>query len=432
MRETQPFGVLLLFTSAVFDVLLILIGNYVIFSLFKDAPYLPEKYAQKYTHLATFRAHPLPIHRETVRAIAFSRDGQTLAISIAEDVYLWQIKTGKPVSTLSGHLAPVNALVFSPDGKTLASASRNRERIPTHPTILWDPSARIQKIGHYHLASYTIRLWDTKTATSRLTFTESISPLTALEFSPNSTKLLIASQNGIIDVYDSFTGHRELDSLGLFAHDRILNKIGTIAFAASPGDKIITSWIWETDDFMPRRISKMEAARGFSHKQWFTHFRFVGEPAIGLNVGPGRSLSFLIPNTYRVNVLTFSAATKILASGGRDRETRLYDIADGTIQLWDPNTGHLLHTFNSPGGWVKLLTFSPDGKTLASVGKRWWNKICIWDTESHRLLSIINTGKREIKALQFAPDSITLASGHSDGIIHLWDITGSTKDETSH
>ena len=99
------------------------------------------------------------------------------------------------------------------------------------------------------------------------------------------------------------------------------------------------------------------------------------------------------------------------------------------IQLWDTDTGQLLHTFNSPGGWINLLTFSPDGNTLASVGKRWWNKIFIWDMENYRLLSIITTGNREIKALQFAPDSITLASAHTDGTVHLWDITGRTKRE---
>ena len=430
MRETQPFAIPLLFICAVFDVILLLIGESVIFPLLlQDTPYLPKEYAQAYTHLATFKAPSSQGRRQVINAIAFSPDGQTFATGIAQEVHLWDVDTGKHLSTFKGHTGPVHAVAFSPDSKTLASVSRDSERSSNHPTILWDPSVPIQKIAHYQRAPYTIRLWDIKTAISRLTFTEFISPLTALEFSPDSTKLLIASQNGVIHVYDSATGRNELLSFGLFAHDRIFNRIGTIAYAASPSDKIITRWIWKVNGFMPRQVPEKEAYHRFSAKKWFTHFRFVGEPAIGLNTGKEHSLFFLIPDTYRVSALAFSPDGKILASSSQDREVRLYDVATTKIQLWDTGTGQLLHTFNSPAGWVNLLTFSPDGNTLVSVGKRWWNKIFIWDTENYRLLSTLTTGNKEIKALQFAPDSITLASGHNNGVVHLWDITGRTKRE---
>lgn len=128
-----------------------------------------------------------------------------------------------------------------------------------------------------------------------------------------------------------------------------------------------------------------------------------------------------------INAIAFSPDGKIFATGGNDRDHRLYDVTNAEIQLWDADTGHLLHTFNSPGSRIKLLTFSPDGKTLASVGEDLWNKIFIWDLENHRLLSIITTHERAITALQFAPDSITLASSHSNGTVNLWDITGRTK-----
>jgi WD40 repeat protein len=430
-RKKWTFASIILICAA-FDVLLLYIGDKAIFILLRDALYLPKKYAQTYTHLTTLRENSDHRHQDTINAIAFSPDGKTIATGITQQVHLWDINSGKLLSTFKGHSGPVNAVVFSPDGKTVASVSRDRKRSSIHPTILWDPSAEMQKIAHYQMAPYTIRLWDIRTAVSRLTFTEFISPLTALEFSPDSTKLLIASQNGVIDVYDSATGRRELHNLGLFVHDRILNRIGTIAFAASPGDKIITRWIWKTDDFMPSRISRTEAARRFSFVQWFTHFRFVGEPGIGLNTGPSGSLSFLIPNTYRISALAFSPSGKILASGSRSREIQLYDNTAGQIQLWDADTGHLLHTLNSPGGWVNLLTFSPDGKTLASTGKRWQNMISIWDVESLRLITIINVsdvGERGVRTLKFSPDSITLASGHVSGAVQIWDITGRTKSE---
>ena len=417
-----------------FDWFFIVVGIEVILPHVLDMqpPYLPEKYAQAYTHVATLRDESESNLPDEIHTIAFSPDAKTLATGIAQEVRLWNIDTGRLVSTFKGHSDPVNAVAFSPDAKTVASVSRERELNGLHVTVLWDPSAKIQKRAHYQMASYTIRLWDIKTAAARWTFTASLSPPTALAFSPDSTKLLIASQIGIIDVYDSATGRRELNDFGLFVHDRILNRIGTIAFAASPGDKIITRWIWKTGSFTPSRVPRTDSGvpRKFSAVRWFTHFRFIAEPGIGLNRGPSEALSFLIPDTYRVSALAFSPVSKILASGGRGREIRLYDNNNGKIQLWDADTGHLLHTFNSPGGWVHLLTFSPDGKMLASTGKHSRrNTIFIWDVENRRLLTTINVadvGEKGVLTLKFAPDSITLASGHANGTVQIWDITGRT------
>ena len=341
---------------AVFDVLLLFIANNAISPLLEDAPYLPKKYAQAYTHLAIFRKDPPPEWNKAIETIAFSRDGQTLAAGRYREVHLWDISAGNLMSTFKTDQGWIYAVAFSPDGKTLASVNGKGARIRSTPVILLDP------LAPRHLVRHTIQLWDIKTGATRLTFPVNTLPITALEFSSDGTKLLIVSEQGFIDVYDSATGHREKFSRSPFIHDAIRN-------------------------------------------------------------------------TYQFRTLAFSSDGKIFATGGRDSDDRgLYNIADAEIQLWKADTGHLLHTFNSPGRRVNLLVFSPDGKTLASVGDDgdWWNKIFIWDMENRRLLSVITTGKRGIMVLQFAPDSITLASGHTDGVVHLWDITGRTKKNTSN
>ncbi len=62
-------------------------------------------------------------HNISVKSVAWSPDGKTLAsASWDSTVRLWSAN-GQPIATLSGHTDPVFSVAWSPDGKTLASAS---------------------------------------------------------------------------------------------------------------------------------------------------------------------------------------------------------------------------------------------------------------------------------------------------------------------
>ena len=352
-RKKWIFALIVLICAS-FDVLLLYIGDKAIFTLLREAPYLPKKYTQEYIHLATFRKDSHQAWQDAIDTVAFSPDGQTLVAGGGRELRLWDVNTGNLMATLKEHQGWVHEVAFSPDGKTVACVSSKGGQNDSPVVILLDP------LAPRHLVRHTIRLWDAKTGTAELTFSANTLPITKLEFSSDS-KLLIANDQGFIDVYDSVTGHQEQFSRSRFVHDAIRN-------------------------------------------------------------------------TYVFSALAFSPDGKTLATGGRDNDRRLCDVADAEIQLWNTDTGHLLHTFNSPGRWVNWLVFSPDGKTLASVydDGDWRNMIFIWDLENRRLLTTINVndvGEWAVLTLKFAPDSITLASGHVNGTVHIWDITGRTKSE---
>jgi WD40 repeat protein len=65
-------------------------------------------------------------------SIAFSPDGKLLAVGAGRDaIKLWEVKSGREVLTLKGCFLATQAVAFSPDGKTLASGNNN-------DIFLWD------------------------------------------------------------------------------------------------------------------------------------------------------------------------------------------------------------------------------------------------------------------------------------------------------
>jgi WD40 repeat protein len=70
--------------------------------------------------------HRLPGEALYSGSVAFSPDGKLLAVGYGRDaIKLWDVGSGREVSTLKGCFLATQAVAFSPDGKTLASGNNN-------------------------------------------------------------------------------------------------------------------------------------------------------------------------------------------------------------------------------------------------------------------------------------------------------------------
>ena len=114
----------------------------------------------------------------------------------------------------------------------------------------------------------------------------------------------------------------------------------------------------------------------------------------------------------RVTSVSFSPDGRLLATGGG---------AVGVAKLWDVSSGKRVAEFPHRGYYrvYGLVTFSPDGKLLTTMGEAGVAKL--WDVSSGKRVAVLNHGDR-VTSVSFSPDGKLLATG-GKGKVNLWDVS---------
>jgi WD40 repeat protein len=74
-------------------------------------------------------------------------------------------------------------------------------------------------------------------------------------------------------------------------------------------------------------------------------------------------------------------------------------------------------------GNIRSLAFSPDGKTLASVGND-DKTIKLWDVRTGQEKAALKGHTRDVVGVAFSPDGKTIAAGGYEKTVYLWDLAG--------
>jgi WD40 repeat protein len=293
--------------------------------------------------------HTLVAHYNSVLCLTFTQDSKTLISSGRDDtIRLWDVASGNLLRTIQEHKSDVYCVEFSHDGRLMASGSMD------NTIILWDArtytpirtltghTAAVREVrfspDDKTLASVaedsTFRLWDVQTGNPKVTRTEHTEKIKSIAYTPDGKMIVTGSHDLTVRLWDSNGEPKQV----LKGH-----KGGLESVAVSPDGKQLLS--------------------GSNNGQ-----------IIFWELPSGRMLKDL-PNAHgnelgtEIDVVCYAPDGSCAASGCVDR----------TVKFWDPHTFELRCTLGGHTGRIQSMTFSPDGRILATGYGGADDKIRLWD-----------------------------------------------------
>ncbi len=306
---------------------------------------------------------------QAVCALAFSPDGKFLAAELYEgdsfnEDFHWCIgDLGQTVELFDSDTGSRGEIVY----QTLHRGTwGGLPSTPLGQSICFSPSGETLAVGSW---DGTVRLWDARAKKPTDTLRVNFAHVTSVAFSPDGRTLA-----------GCFRSHCTLWDAAPYGEGRRMDTASSITSIA----------------FRPRSDTIILGNEPGGAECW--------------DVSRGERVSTVPGEEYRVCSLQLSPDGHGLAMGG-----------EKSVMVWDFRRGK--ERFEADEPWVVGVTFSPDGKTLATTGK---NGLRFRDAETGEPVHA-PVPSVACRSLAYSPDGRLLATGDWDGKVAVWDLGTGTE-----
>lgn len=420
--------------------------------------------------------------------LAFSHDGGRLAFrrrstdGLEWGIRLYKLQDGDWIEAPKPTTCGVTRLIFSPTADLLATGRtdgslRTLDLDSGLETTLAIPAAAVpQTLAFSHSGARvaagcddrTVWVWALESGALLASVADLDAPAQSLDFLRDDELLLIREERGAVstlDLRESPPPRRPLKTLG---------RLATLATVAPDGRQFALGFaddrseLWDAADLEagPRPLGDLAGAENiaFGPEGSLVFANYHDAPSFALKTTPGpRSIEKLAGHARKVRAVAFSPDGAILATGGDDRQIKLWDVAAGAelAAVWahdqpvsslafSPKTGELasagldgalkiwaiardgsrpaatldpIDELRPPGpGALRSASYSSDGALLAAAGDR--SEILIFDRRGGDRPPRIIAGDHQapVTALEFSPTApFSLATASVDATLRIWE-----------
>ena len=291
----------------------------------------------------------------SIYSVSFSPDGNQIASGSVDTSLRLYNSVGKKfdvnsVQLLRGHSGPVKTVAFSPDGKFIASGSVE------HGIIIYNP------LGNENL--YELKVGTLRGHTDFIL---------SLSFSPDGTRLASSSADNTIRIWNT-SSWQLLETLASHSDD-------VLSVAFSPDGKQLASGdfdgiiqIWDVSNWTVKEILT-DHNNGVSSLAFSPDGRVLASGSADNSIRIWNTndwISVVIINNFAVNSISMSAAGGRLVAGAGTGELKIWNTED-----WTKSRTILAHS--AP---IFSVSFSNDGKRIASGSIMPENEVRIWERHS--------------------------------------------------
>jgi len=275
--------------------------------------------------------HMLSMSQKRISSVAINASGEWLAFGCAKlgQLLVWEWQSESYILKQQGHYFQVNAIDFSPDGQVMASGGDDGK----------------------------VKLWNTTTGHSFITFTNHTAPVTGCHWSGQGNVLLTSSMDGTVRAFD-LVRYRNFRTLTTPQPAQLS------CLAVDPAGEVVCAGALEP----------------FEIYVW--------------SLQTGKLLDVCAGHEGPLAGLAFAASASLLASCSWDK----------TVKLWDVYTGKGLVETLTHSSDVLCCAFRPDGKELCSATLD--GQLSFWEPGTGTLKGVIE-GKRDIQGGRRVGDART-------------------------